>query len=573
MPLLARLTLAVLSGGALCAAFPSQDVWPLAPVGVALLAMATCGARAVQGALLGFVTGVIFYGYSLSWSGIVVGILPWTALAISQAASLALLGLVSAYLQSRGRLIGLPSLARIRFRGPPFPAGPRVRPLVIALAWVVQEAIRDRVPYGGFPWVRLAFSQADSPFGRLAAVLGAPGVTFAVALAGGLLAASGYQLLAHFTSVGRQGSEFTPAAFRIWGLPRLAVVALAVAGAIAVGLVGLLVPLPVDGAEGNVMAVQGNVPRPGLEFNAERRQVLDNHVAATVGAAAEVGSGTRPHPDLVVWPENASDIDPSRNPDAEQQINRAVQAINAPLVAGTLYEQPSPDISNVSVLYLPGQGPSTVYVKQHPVPFAEYIPNRDFFRLFSDRVDLVRYGMAAGAGPVVFRVPTQGGGEIVAGPSICFEVAYDDLVRDNVQLGANLLLVQTNNATFGYSDESVQQLAISRIRAMEHGRSVVHVSTVGVSALITPDGTVHQPSTLFSQAVLSGSLPLREAYTVATVLGPWPEYVACLVLLGLLLAALRPRASGEGETSGTDRTSGTGKARIGVEAGTHVAAP
>ncbi len=133
------------------------------------------------------------------------------------------------------------------------------------------------------------------------------------------------------------------------------------------------------------------------------------------------------------------------------------------------------------------------------MPFAEYIPNRDFFRRFSDKVDLVRADFAAGPGPVLFRVPAAAGGEVVAGPTICFEVAYDDLVRANVDLGANLLLVQTNNATFGYTDESVQQLAISRIRAMEHGRSVVHVSTVGVSALITPDGTVHQPSALFTQ--------------------------------------------------------------------------
>jgi apolipoprotein N-acyltransferase len=221
-------------------------------------------------------------------------------------------------------------------------------------------------------------------------------------------------------------------------------------------------------------------------------------------------------------------------------------------VVGTLYDRPAPDISNVSVLYLPGQGVQAEYVKQHPVPFAEFIPNRDFFRLFSDQVDLVRYGMATGAGPVLFRVPTPEGGQIVAGPSICFEVAYDDLVRSNVELGANLLLVQTNNATFGYSDESVQQLAISRIRAMEHGRSVLHVSTVGVSALISPDGTVHEPSALFTTAVLSGSLPLRDGYTVATALGPWPEYAGCLVLVVLLLAGLRP-SSAVGTRSGPRR--------------------
>ena len=156
-------------------------------------------------------------------------------------------------------------------------------------------------------------------------------------------------------------------------------------------------------------------------------------------------------------------------------------------------------------------------------------------------MDLVRADFAAGTGPVLFRVPAAAGGEVVAGPTICFEVAYDDLVRANVDLGANLLLVQTNNATFGYTDESVQQLAISRIRAMEHGRSVVHVSTVGVSALITPDGTVHQPSALFTRTVLSGSLPLRSVRTVATMVGPWPEYAAGLAFAVVLLVGLRRR--------------------------------
>jgi apolipoprotein N-acyltransferase len=306
-------------------------------------------------------------------------------------------------------------------------------------------------------------------------------------------------------------------------------------------VVGFAVPLPTDGAPTNVMAVQGSVPRAGLDFNAERRQVLDNHVTATEDAAAEVAAGTRPKPDLVVWPENASDIDPTRNPDAQDEILRAVDALGTPLVVGTLLEQPAPDISNVALLYEPGKGITQTYVKQHPVPFAEYIPNRDFFRRFSDKVDLVRSDFAAGTGPVLFRVPAAAGGEVVAGPTICFEVAYDDLVRANVDLGANLLLVQTNNATFGYSNESVQQLAISRIRAMEHGRSVVHVSTVGVSGLITPDGTVHQPSALFTRTVLSGQLPLRSARTVATMVGPWPEYAAGLAFVVVLLVGLRRR--------------------------------
>jgi apolipoprotein N-acyltransferase len=192
-------------------------------------------------------------------------------------------------------------------------------------------------------------------------------------------------------------------------------------------------------------------------------------------------------------------------------------------------------------LYLPGRaGVVDRYVKRHPVPFAEYIPFRSFFRHFSNKVDLVNSDFAAGRKVGVFQVPARGGGTIAAGPIICFEVAYDGLVRDTVDHGADVLLVQTNNATFGFSDESVQQLAISRIRAIEHGRSIVHVSTVGVSAMITPDGTAHQRSTLFTPAVLDADLPLRTELTVADRVGPWPEDLAVAgVVTMLALAGLR----------------------------------
>jgi apolipoprotein N-acyltransferase len=304
--------------------------------------------------------------------------------------------------------------------------------------------------------------------------------------------------------------------------------------AVAIVAVPALVSVPTDGPRAAVMAVQGDVARAGLDFNAQRRSVLDNHVTVTKAAAAAVRAGTRPRPDLVVWPENSSDIDPLRNPDAAVVINQAVEAIGAPTVVGAVLDEPSPRVSNASLLYEPGKGVVQRYVKQHPVPFGEYIPYRSFFRRFSTKVDLVREDFAPGPGPAVFRVPSRSAGTVMAGPVICFEVAYDGLVRDTVQHGANLLLVQTNNATFGFTDESAQQLAISRLRAVEHGRAVVHVSTVGISALITPDGTAHQRSALFTSALLSGQLPLRTGQTVADRLGAWPELLAC-VLVGLLV--------------------------------------
>lgn len=518
-----RYPLAIVSGLALWLAFPSHDLWALAPVGVALLALATRGTSAWQGALLGLVSGLSCFLPLLSWSGIYVGALPWIALAVLESCYVALLGLACALLQGGRSPVGLA----------------RVRPMVVAMAWVAQELLRDNTPFGGFPWGRLAFSQADSPLAGLAALGGAPAVTFGVALAGGCLAAG----VARLVSGGQPLTSGRQPAGRS-GIPRDVVVRRLVSGApsllfvVAVMSLPVLIPRPVDGPTARFMSVQGNVPRPGLEFNAERRAVLDNHARKTLKAAGEVKAGEQPQPDLVVWPENASDIDPMRNPDAAAVINGAVDAIDAPLILGAVLQGPRPYVSNASLMYLPGRGLTAQYIKQHPVPFAEYIPYRSFFRHFSDKVDLVSSDFQAGTRPGVFQVPARDGRTIAAGAIICFEVAYDGLMRDTVDHGANVLLVQTNNATFGFTDESVQQLAISRIRAIEHGRSIVHVSTVGVSAMITPDGTAHQRSTLFTSDVLAADLPLRTNRTIADRVGAWPEYLASgglamrLVLLG-----------------------------------------
>jgi apolipoprotein N-acyltransferase len=530
-----RYPLAVASGLALWLAFPSHDLWILAPVGVALLALATRGAPAWQGALLGLLSGLGCFLPLLSWSGVYVGALPWIALAVLESLYIALLGLVCALLQGGPSRDGIDNVAR-------------VRPMVVALAWVAQEALRDTTPFGGFPWGRLAFSQADSPLAALASLGGAPLVTFGVALAGGLVAAGVARLIEGRRSAGQRATDSGPSRAST-GLATPLAVALCFVSAGAVLLLPRFIPRPVDGPTGRFLAVQGNVPRPGLDFNAERRAVLDNHAKLTKQAAASVRAGTMPAPDLVVWPENASDIDPLRNPDAANVINGAVGAINAPLILGAVLEEPLPKVSNASLLYLPDRGLVARYVKQHPVPFAEYIPYRTFFRNFSDKVDLVYSDFAAGKGSGVFRVPARAGGTIAAGPIICFEVAYDGLIRETVADGANVLVVQTNNATFGYTDESVQQLAISRIRAVEHGRSVVHVSTVGVSAMITPDGTAHQVSTLFTPAVLAADLPLRTGRTLADRVGPAPEILAGAGLT-VMLTLLATRAMRRRRTKG-----------------------
>jgi apolipoprotein N-acyltransferase len=497
-----RLILSLLGGGLLCLAFPTFDVWVAAPVALALWACAWTGVGARRGFGLGVAGGLVFFVPTLSWSGIYVGAVPWIALATLEALFIGVAGALVGWLGRDGR----------------------VRPLAFALVWMVTEGFRARAPYGGFPWLKIAFGQADSPFGRLVAWGGAPFVGFVVALVGALLA-----LAAQRAFAARSGPSRMPSR----------AVALPVAGALVLGLAGLAVPLPTDGPTAQFLGVQGNVPRAGLEFNAERRAVLDNHVAATRKALADVDAGRAPRPDLVVWPENASDIDPLRNADAKALILETVEALERPLIVGGLLEEPVGFVSNVALLFEPGKGNTDRYVKRHPVPFAEYIPNRSFWRNFSKEVDLVQRDFVPGDAPGVFRVTTADGRSVRAGLAICFEVAYDDIMRDAVQTGANVLVVQTNNATFGFTAESPQQLAISRLRAMEFGRSVVHVSTVGQSALITPDGTAHQVTSLFTQAVVSGALPLRDATTLATRVGEAPEWVAAAALLAMLALGIR----------------------------------
>ena len=122
------------------------------------------------------------------------------------------------------------------------------------------------------------------------------------------------------------------------------------------------------------------------------------------------------------------------------------------------------------------------------MPFGEYIPSRDFFRTLSDKVDLVARDMIPGEEVGVMGMGELGVGEDSVGVLICFEIAYDNLVTDAVHSGAEVIVVQSNNALFGDSHEAIQQLAEAKVMAVVSGGSVVHVSTVGQSAIFHPRG-------------------------------------------------------------------------------------
>ncbi|WP_324277728.1 apolipoprotein N-acyltransferase [Blastococcus brunescens] len=273
--------------------------------------------------------------------------------------------------------------------------------------------------------------------------------------------------------------------------------------------------------------------RAGLQRPAScrARQPRPAHPRARRGG----GGGEEPQPDAVIWPENSSDIDPYTNADAARQIDRAATAIGAPILVGAVVQGPGEFLSNTAIVWDPADGPGDTYVKRHPVPLAEYVPARDFFRFFSDKVDLVRRNFIAGDEVGVLDV-----GGVRLGDLICFEVVYDGLVHDVVDGGAGMIVVQTNNATFGYTDESAQQLAMSRLRAVEFGRTVVVAATSGISAIVAPDGSIAESSELFTPDVFVESIAERSSSTVARRLGSVPEWTVTAVGVAALLAAAWP---------------------------------
>ena len=476
-----RVALAAAAGLALLLALPRFDLWWAAPLGVALLVAAVAGARAREAYGLAVLAHLTLFLPLLEWTRF-LGPVPWLLLSVLQALIAGLLG---------------PLLAQAVRRLPV-----TALPVAVAGAFVAVEALRGRVPYGGFTWGRLAFSQADAPTLGLAAWGGAPLVTAAVAAAG-----AGLVVLA--------------VAARGRGLPL-----------VPVGLVAVLLPLlglvsspPPADREIRVAAVQGDVP-DGLIGLGEDRVVLENHVRQTLRLADDVAAGRRPAPDLVVWPENSVDTDPRTDPPTAAAIGRARAAIGLPIVVGAVLRDGA--LNENSIFVWDDGVPEVRYSKQHLVPFGEYLPHRALIeRLYPAASSLLPRDFKPGN-----RVGTLDVDGMRLAVGTCYEVAFDDLPREAVRAGGQILVLPSNNASYGRSAESAQQLAMARLRAVEHGRAAVVATTSGISALVEPDGTVVRRSGLFEPAVLDADLPLSSSLTPATRFGPAVE--VAVVLVGLL---------------------------------------
>jgi apolipoprotein N-acyltransferase len=500
---LAQLGATIVAGVAMCVSFPPFGWWFMAFVAFALLAWVLTRDTTTRagGFGYGFLFGLVFYLPLLPWISGLVGPIPWIALCILEALFPALFGWLAVFVR--------------QLSGWPF---------WFAALWAALDWLKSTVPFGGFPWGVVGFSQTDGPLLALAQFGGAPLVSFAVALIGFSLAALTFEVVKWL-----RHNHTHDAAPSVVVLPGVCISAVLLVTALAWPHVRQSGIGAGDDPAITVAAVQGNVPRLGLEFNAQRRAVLDNHVRETQHLADDVHTGQAPQPMVVIWPENSSDIDPLTNPDAREQINTAASAINAPILVGGVvaapdYRPDNPVATNSVIVWNPGTGPADRHDKQIIQPFGEYLPWRGFFKHLSSYADRAGYF-----------VPGTGNGVVTAagvpiGVTTCWEVIFDRAARESVLNGAQLLAVPANNATFT-EGMSEQQLAFARLRAVEHDRYTVVSGTTGISAIVAPDGRVLARTSFFEPAYLDSQVRLKTQLTPATQWGPWVQ--GLLVLLGV----------------------------------------
>ncbi|WP_084039994.1 apolipoprotein N-acyltransferase [Demequina sp. NBRC 110053] len=504
MSFVLRLVVAALGGLALAASFPDLGWWPLAYVALAALWLALARASAWGGFLYGWAFGSAFMLPHVWWAHEAVGAVPWLALAIASGAFYGLFGAAWAHVRRSAMLRGI-----VWAEAP-----------VFAVLWAGMEQLRAVVPFGGFPWGRIAFSQLDAAVAHLAWLGGAGLVSFAVALAGALLGGGLESLMRRRVVTG---------------------LAAPMAG-IAVLCTGIVIPLSPQGGgdEIRLALIQGNVAEPGLDAFANAREVTRNHRDGTLELVA-----SDPGPiDLVVWPENAADYDPRTDEQSAAMVTESAQAAGAPVLLGTNDYSPEDGRYNTSLVWTPDGAVLDTYAKQRPAPFAEYIPIRDVARRFSPEVDRVTTDVLSGEGPATVVVPvTALGRSVTVGTVICFEVAYDPIVAGAVAAGAEVVIVQTNNASFGDTAESTQQLAMTRLRAIETGRTAVQISTVGVSGVVDPTGRLLQQTGLFTADQMYAEVPLRSDITPAVRLRMVWEWLPLIVALGFAGSAVSRRLS------------------------------
>ncbi|WP_120492962.1 apolipoprotein N-acyltransferase [Microbacterium phyllosphaerae] len=486
LPLSLALPAAAMAALLMDLSYPDAAVWALAFPSTALLLIALIGRRPGGALLVGAVYGILFFALLVSWTSRYLGPVPWAALSILEGAltALALILITLAYRWIPKAFSG--RWARLL-----------LLPAVVAALWVGRELFVGSWPYGGFPWARLGMTQAESPLAPVTSWIGVSGLSFLMVF-----------LVASMIEIVRM---------REWRRPT------ALITPVLVTIVLLVTPLFPTTASGSmrIAAVQGNGPS-GYFDEREQYSIVQAQTDATAPLYGEDA-------DLVVWPEGSLDYDPFQSDALARRMTLVATRMGAPLLANAATERDGL-YYNTSLLWTEEGTAEQIHDKRHPVPFGEYVPDRAFFNaLAPDLIGLIQREYTPGSNPPV--VDVDG---VKVGLAICFDVIYDDVINEGLGAGAEVLVLQTNNADFRGTDENLQQLSFARMRAIETGRSVVNISTVGTSQIIRPDGSTVASLDAGKAGALLEDVELRSGLTAGVVLGPWIQQILLWGGLGAL---------------------------------------
>lgn len=484
-------------------AYPRFSLWFLIFVSVFGIFVLLRNRSLPFSALLGFFAGQAFYISQIYWISQYLGPVPLIALSTLESLIFAM-GAIAITLTWR-LVDAAPKRLALWLTAP-----------ALATIWVAREWVSINWPYGGFPWARLAMSQSESVLADWVYFGGMPLLGWVIALVSALTAQSWFRR----TEVGLLDRE---------NLLRLGAIVLVFA-------IPSVVTPPVAPERGSikVAAVQGNA-NAGLFANPVRGSILDKHLRAS---ALVVDEAAKEKLDLVVWPENSADINPASDPQTAITLNDFVtRQLGVPLILGTITQR-GDKFFNESQLWVPNKGPVDYYAKKRPVPFAEYVPDRDFwYALAPDLIGLIAHGYDFGTRDGIYSVANTR-----VGVNICFEIAVDELNRDLVTQGASVIVSQTNNSDFGHSDETFQQAAIAKLRAIETGRVVINDSTVGVTAAFAPDGSTLASIKAFKPGAITVDVGLRTTKTPAYFFTPGFVVFTNLSALCLVIASILVQA-------------------------------
>lgn len=480
------LTLSVVSGLLFSLAFEPYSIWILAPISWVIFLVSLRQVAASQKFLLGFVFALAFWLVQINWLTVIgLPVLVITAVGLSV-------------------FYGAFALACRFFDRT------KLWPIGYAMNFLLLEVILTYWPLGGFNWGSAGYISASHPLVYLAQLVGAFGLAV-------LMFSLVIVLIYAFELIRVGGFIAALALIVLWG-----------------GFIGVLTLVnenqnePSTPSEVDIAVVQGNVPRLGLAFNEQRKAVYQNHINETLKL---INDNPNQKIDLVVWPENAPDVDPFENIEISTELNSLSKMAKAPILVGSRMQSEQGAI-NASILFTGNTTKSDafIYAKQKLVPFGEKIPLEEVLGPLASNFGPISQSLMAGTKPGVLKVS---GANI--GLMICFEVAWGQIAKQVVERGANVLLIQTNNATYGLTNQLPQQFNIAKLRAIESQKQVLTVATSGISGQIDKNGDVLWIEDEFVAASEILSVSLYEGMNVGVLLNIYLQYLIVILWIIMVL--------------------------------------